>query len=185
MGTMMLMNVTISANVSFYGGGLANHGGKTVILDHCTIANNIGNTAGMAFLGDPLSQNTLHNTILASSPADETCVILGTVSDLGYNLSSDDSCLLSVDNHDLIGVDPSLIVLDDNGGYTPTMALLTGSPAIDSGDPITSQTRDQRGYLRPVDGDAVPGAVSDIGAFEFASFPLGIFSWLPILLRAP
>jgi hypothetical protein len=185
MGTLKLTNVTISANVSFFGGGLANHDSKSVILDHCTIANNIGHTAGMAFFGETLSQNTFHNTILASSPIRETCALYGTISDSGYNLSSDDSCLLSIDNHDLIGVDPLLGVLDDNGGYTPTMGLLTGSPAIDAGDPIMTLNRDQRSYFRPVDGDLIAGAFSDIGAYEYASFILDLFTWLPVIVKTP
>ncbi|MFT3894170.1 MAG: M4 family metallopeptidase [Anaerolineales bacterium] len=47
-----------------------------------------------------------------------------------------------------------------NGGATLTHALLTGSPAIDAGDPATCATTDQRGVARP------QGAACDIGAFE-------------------
>ena len=59
--------------------------------------------------------------------------------------------------------------LQDNSGPTPTMALLSGSPAIDkggSGGPAT----DQRGRTRPYDFSSVVNASggdsSDIGAFE-------------------
>ena len=56
--------------------------------------------------------------------------------------------------------------LQDNGGSTPTRALLHGSPALDVGaDALLNApynlTTDQRGYPR------MAGAHVDIGAFEF------------------
>ena len=59
--------------------------------------------------------------------------------------------------------------LANNGGSTKTMALLTGSPAIDAGpNPVaefTGNQFDQRGpgYARIV------GGLVDIGAFEIQS----------------
>ena len=72
-------------------------------------------------------------------------------------------------NGNIVGVDPLLGPLADNGGPTQTMALLAGSPAIDKGDntlvPIDPSTglpftTDQRGFTRVVNGTV------DIGAFE-------------------
>ena len=59
-------------------------------------------------------------------------------------------------------IDPMLGPLADNGGPTPTRALLPGSPAIDAGSVESDDATDQRGgpYHRIV------GAASDIGAFE-------------------
>jgi hypothetical protein len=48
----------------------------------------------------------------------------------------------------------------DYGGPTPTVPLLSGSPAINAGDDIAAPPTDQRGRARPF------GAHSDIGAFE-------------------
>jgi hypothetical protein len=61
-----------------------------------------------------------------------------------------------------------LDLLRDNGGPTPTMALLPGSPAIDAGDNTGAPKWDQRGEGFPrvvavVDPD---NPVIDIGAFE-------------------
>jgi hypothetical protein len=55
--------------------------------------------------------------------------------------------------NNLVGGDPKLGPLQDNGGPTQTMALLTGSPAIGAGDPSLFHTLDQRGARRfaPVD----------------------------------
>src|SRR5262249_56575096 len=63
---------------------------------------------------------------------------------------------------DLLAVDPLLGPLQDNGGPTQTMALLPGSPAIDSGDNTDAPEWDQRGpgYPRIVNGTI------DRGAFE-------------------
>src|SRR5262249_59407567 len=67
----------------------------------------------------------------------------------------------------MLSGDPKLGPVFDNGGPTPTMALLAGSPAIDAGDdsvlgnPFTLTT-DQRGPGFP----RKAGAHVDIGAFE-------------------
>jgi hypothetical protein len=55
-------------------------------------------------------------------------------------------------------IDPRLGPLQDNGGPTPTHALLPGSPAIDTSSACPAT--DQRGVTRP------QGAGCDIGAFE-------------------
>src|SRR5262249_41531828 len=56
--------------------------------------------------------------------------------------------------------DPLLGPLQDNKGFTPTMAIPKTSPAWNTADPDTSQASDQRGQPRP----AMNGF--DIGAFE-------------------
>ena len=42
-----------------------------------------------------------------------------------------------------------------------------GSPAIDSGDTSRAPVVDITGGPRPEDGDAVPGAIVDRGAYEY------------------
>ncbi len=56
--------------------------------------------------------------------------------------------------------------LADNGGPTQTLALLPGSPAIDAGDDALCPSTDQRGEIRPQDGNNDGLAKCDIGAFE-------------------
>jgi hypothetical protein len=82
----------------------------------------------------------------------------------GYNLfGSADGCdLYGSLTGVLIGVDPIIDPLGDNGGPTPTHALLTDSPAIDAGGGCSSV--DQRGVVRPK-----PAAGQcDMGAYEFS-----------------
>src|SRR5207249_7370449 len=72
----------------------------------------------------------------------------------------------------IITQDPLLGLLQNNGGPTPTMALLPGSPAIDTGKDFGIAT-DQRGRVRPFDfpeiANVTGGDGSDIGAFEVVS----------------
>ena len=124
-------------------------------------------------------QSTIaHNAFLASNWQVRASILIdngddcSAVTSLGYNLD-DGSCGLS-DPTDLPSVDPLLGPLQDNGGPTPTYALLPGSPAIDAipvadctydddGDPGTPEvplTEDQRGVARP------QGNGCDIGAYE-------------------
>ena len=60
---------------------------------------------------------------------------------------------------ELIAADPLLGPLADNGGETPTIALLPGSPALDAADSALAPERDQRATPRD---DGAP----DLGAFE-------------------
>ena len=73
----------------------------------------------------------------------------------------------TVPGSNLIGEEPLLGPLQDNGGSTLTYALLPGSPAIDRGDPafVPPPDFDQR-------GDGFPRVVNsrlDMGAFEVQS----------------
>src|SRR5262249_48257720 len=54
--------------------------------------------------------------------------------------------------------DPQLGPLQNNGGPTQTMALVAGSPALNSGDPAQLGVADQRGVIRT-------GSVN-IGAYQ-------------------
>ena len=73
---------------------------------------------------------------------------------------------------------PQLGPLQNNGGPTQTHALLSGSPAIDGGNPNGCRNqfgvlllKDQPGLRRTVDGNRDGTARCDIGAVEFGSGP--------------
>ena len=63
-------------------------------------------------------------------------------------------------NGNLCNTNPLLDVLALNGGPTPTMRLLPGSPALNAGSNPAGLTTDQRGAARVI------GAAADMGAFE-------------------
>src|SRR4029079_5004115 len=93
---------------------------------------------------------TLHlrNTLVANNASGANCQ--GSILSDGYNLDSGSSCGLP-NTGDLVSTDPLLDVLSDNGGETKTHALLTGSPAIDTGDPLNCPSTDQRDSVSPLD----------------------------------
>ena len=99
------------------------------------------------------------NSIVAGNTADSGSNCSGGVTSAGHNLDSGVVCGFSAPG-DLSSTDPTLGPLQDNGGPTPTHALLADSPAIDAGDPVGCPGTDQRGVRRP------QGAGCDIGAVE-------------------
>jgi len=147
------------------GGALALVSNVTTLV-HVTIAYNtnelstVGETNSGALAGGGIWSSGNAYSLRASIVASNTPGNLaGTVADLGYNLSSDNSLALPVTTS-VTNVEPRLGLLTTNGGPTMTIALRTGSPALDlvptSGLPAT----DQRGVTRPA------GIIGDAGAFE-------------------
>jgi CSLREA domain-containing protein/uncharacterized repeat protein (TIGR02543 family) len=161
-GVLTVINSTVSGNTGSSTGGIFNLGGD-VTLTNSTVSGNSG-AAGSGIRNYPgVGTVKLKNTIVANSTFGANCD--GTVTSLGHNLSSDNSCSLTAPT-DLPNTPPQLGALANNGGPTETHALLPGSPAIDA-VPLASCTvsTDQRGVLRP------QGAACDIGAFEAIVIP--------------
>jgi hypothetical protein len=156
-GLLRLVNCTVAANTAQAGsGGTGGYG---------TLGQSPGSAggSGVAWGGLQSRGSSLVNTLLATNLPGGNCI--GTLADLGHNLSSDASCVFT-NSGSLNSTDPLLGPLAANGGPTLTMALLPGSPAINGGDPAAAPATDQRGYPRPV------GPAADIGAFEYGSIPL-------------
>jgi hypothetical protein len=163
-GVLTVTNSTFSGNsAATYGGGIRNYYSRLTI-DNSTFSGNVaGISGGGIYLGD---YSTLHlrNSTLANSSIGGDCftTTTGKISTNLNNLIEDGSCGAA------LAGDPLLGPLQDNGGPTPTHALLPGSPAIDAGDSATCLAEDQRGVARPqLDG-------CDIGAFESRGFTLGV-----------
>ena len=164
-----LTNATFSGNSAGQnGGGLDNVASSSATLTNVTFSNNSaspGNGGGMInFNGSIL---TLINTIIANSPSGGDCV--NYISTLDANSSNNliqdasNACgLINGVNGNIVGANPNLGPLADNGGPTQTHALLPGSPAIDQGNDANCPTTDQRGLSRP------QGSHCDMGAYEFA-----------------
>jgi hypothetical protein len=110
----------------------------------------------------------------------------GTLTSLGFNLieTVTDGCTIdSTDN--LIGMESILGPLSDNGGATLTHYLYSGSPAIDGGSnaALACPAFDQRGVVRPQDGDSDGTSTCDIGAYELAEGELPAHFYLSLIIR--
>ena len=176
---------TISSNSASLAGGIHNSGRNsghaTVTILGSTLAGNTASSGGGIYLDAQVggfSKLEIGDTILRSGASGANILSAGgTVVSDGYNLSSDGASGLLTNATDQLNTDPMLGPLKDNGGPTPTMALLSGSPAIDKGKSFGVAT-DQRGAPRPFDfaasANAPGGDASDIGAFELGSPTLNI-----------
>jgi hypothetical protein len=169
---LQMVNSTISGNsAASSGGGLDNHSG--VRLVNVTVTNNLSATGNRGDGGgvSTVVPITIANTLIAgnrdSFGGAPDC--RGTLFSQGYNLvQSTFGCALTGDaTGNVVGQDPLLGVLADNGGPTATHALSQGSPAIDAGNPAAPGSTsaacaisDQRRLIRPI------GTRCDIGAFE-------------------
>jgi hypothetical protein len=164
--TLRVNNSTISSNGARLGGGIFNTGNLSV--NNSTIAGNeAGVSGGGIYNASSPAAATLQNSILANNLGVGNCG--GTMTSKGYNLSSDGTCNFSGAG-DLNNTNPLLGPLQNNGGPTQTMALASGSPAIDAGNPSGCTDglghllkTDQRGFPRP-DKEDTGGC--DMGAFE-------------------
>lgn len=178
-GQITLTNSTLSGNTSVNGGGVRNYDG-TLTFTHCTISGNTATTGSGGGILRVAGTVNLSNSIVANNSAATGPDCSGTVTSGGYNLiESTTGCTVSATNN-IIGSDPSLAALANNGGPTQTHALNEGSPAIDVIPNGTSgcgstYTTDQRGssYTRP----SPDGGACDIGAYEYQETPGGALTF--------
>ncbi|MEP6821844.1 MAG: choice-of-anchor Q domain-containing protein [Chthoniobacterales bacterium] len=173
-GTLDLNNCTVSGNSAGMNGGGIVPGGTTRLFND-TIANNTAANGGGVRNGG--SSVTGRNTIIAKNTASTSNPdFAGTLTSEGYNLigNTTGTVITGTTTGNILNVNPLLGPLQDNGGPTPTLALLTGSPAIDQGSGFGVTFVDQRGASRPFDfpniANASGGNGSDIGAFEVRPF---------------
>lgn len=158
--TLTLLNATISGNDAFAIGGAYARG--AVGLYNTTIARNTATLfTGGLYLGSAI---VFESSILALNTADSAASDIGSPGALtiyGANnliMAPGPGIIVPGDTNP---ANPKLGPLRDNGGPTPTLALLADSPAIDHGNNSLFSFSDQRGI------DRVLGTSADIGAYEF------------------
>jgi hypothetical protein len=135
----------------------------------------VGATNGVALRAIGGTKLTLGGTVLTGGNAASVCS-LSYFDDLGNNLFSGaigDGCpVANGANGDEVASSAGLGALGYNGGPTPTMALLPGSPATDANSLSNCTSSlvnglDQRGVPR----DAIDRGTCDIGAYDTAGAP--------------
>lgn len=166
-GAINVINSTISNNqaiTSNSAGGIGIYGG-TALIQHSTISGNTASNQSGGGIDAFGGQVVIFNTIVAGNSGGGNADVEGDFTSTGHNLIGKLDTATGFGNSDLTGtiaspLDAKLGALQDNGGPTPTHALLAGSPAIDAGDNTNPSPNDQRGGLR------IANNTIDIGAFE-------------------
>lgn len=176
-GNLSILNSTFSDNdAGVWGGGIFNYGAGEA--HQVTIISNTAVISGGGVFNLSGSVLMVTASIIANNV---TADCAGLVASQGYNIASDDSCNLN-ESGDMNNTDPLLGPLHDNGGLTQTHLPLVGSPVIDAGDPLNCPEVDQRGVLRPQDGDGDGNAICDIGAVEY-EMESAFATYLPVTLK--
>jgi hypothetical protein len=179
-----LHNVTFSGNYANQGGGMHNYQSSPQMWN-VTFYGNIAQATdqGGGMYNITSSAPFLRNVILSGSTNGD-CVngAGGTITGF-YSLIQDTgakACGAIQGNLGfIVGQAPKLGPLAPNGGFTLTHSPLPGSPAIDGvTDNFCTTQKDQRGFLRFLDGDNNGSVICDIGAVEF-----GKQIYLPVLYR--
>jgi len=182
-GSLVMINSTIASNAANEsGGGMRYSSVADTNIYNSTIAYNgadqdqdFSGSGGGVAVAQGGGLFNIYNTILAgnfvsNAPVPDDCV--GVVASHARNLfGATDDCQIVVvsGNWDLLNSLDFLGVPQDNGGTTPTIALLAGSNAIDGAimgigclDSTSPILTDQRGFPRNV-------GVCDLGAFEYGA----------------
>jgi len=164
---LVIVNSTITSNRAFDGSGGVFTSGGTVSITDSTISGNSG-PAGAGVTSEFSATVTVKSSVI-SNPASSGKALpncAGTITDAGFNISSDASCGFTGTSR--ASTDPQLGPLQDNGGPTRTMLPLAGSPVLDvipavscTDQAVTPApvTTDQRGQSRPKGGGCEIGAV--------------------------
>jgi hypothetical protein len=166
-GTLNLTFCTISGNTVAAGQAFdsghagAADGGAVYNLAYGNVYNTGGAISANATITDSILANTSGGNDLVNNVVNGDNTNTATVTLSGPNLVQTANGIFS--GTEPIMANPLLGPLQNNGGPTPTLALLTGSPAIAAGTPVAGVTTDQRGLPR--------SATPSLGAFEPQSPP--------------
>ena len=165
----ILTNVTFHANsATDWGGGMYNSNTTNPSLKNVTFSGNSA-TEGGGMYNEYGSDPNITNSILYGNPGGEIFDFLHESQVVSYSIVQG-----GYSGTGNLDSDPLLGPLQDNGGFTQTMALGASSPAIDTGDNTNCPATDQRNVARP------QGGRCDIGAFEYVEEPVVTVTPLPV-----
>jgi len=183
---MEVIYSTLVGNTVTAGSNGAGSTASTASHDGAAICNVAYGQFTRLFNGNPLAESAevqLEDSITAGSTggndlfADRIDVLGNCTSFIFINadnivMTKGTSPLAALIDQGSISMDPQLGPLQNNGGPVPTMAPVTGSPAIDAGAAATLAVLsfDARGLTRSI------GSAPDIGAVEIQPLVLSIVS---------
>ncbi len=158
-GSPSLTNATFTGNTaSIYGGAIFDYAGSSPSIMNATFSGNTATSDSNAMLNLASSNARISNSIFwgdgsaemfnpSSAPSISESIVQG-------------GCPTGAGCSNLINGDPKLGLLQYHGGFSQTMALGSGSAAIDAVDAATCPSEDGRGVARP------QGSACDLGAYE-------------------
>jgi hypothetical protein len=156
-----LTNVTFNANTAVNFGGAMYNSSSSPVLKYVTIAGNkSGDIAWGGGLFNLRSDPRVLHSIIWGNPGGQYVNLSGSTGTIKNSIVAGASCPAGATCTNRINQPPKLAALANNGGFTPTMALKPGSPAIDRIFCMSGVAIDQRGVARP------QGSNCDIGAYE-------------------
>jgi predicted outer membrane repeat protein len=183
-GILDLTNVSFYWNISPTGAGLyTSEPVSTIALDHVTMSGNLTGLSGAynIYNSAPANPVLVNNSILDAGISTGCVGAVALAS--SYNIDSGTSCGLPGGLHNQSGIDPLLGIFADHGGITDTFSLSINSPAVDW-IPVgvngcgTMISEDQRGVIRPLDGNRDGTNGCDVGAYE-----LQLMHYLPAIMK--
>lgn len=150
--SLSVLNSTITGNEATFTGGAAISATKAITIDSSTIADNP--SGGGAMVRSLTKSLVISASILAGTGSPYCAAATGITLQFGNLIQAPDSSCGSTPP--ITTTNPLLGPLTNNGGATPTRALLAGSPAI--GAATGCANTDQRSLVRV--------APCDLGAYE-------------------
>jgi predicted outer membrane repeat protein len=176
-----IVSSTISGNsASSNGGGVFGEFLSTFEVRFTTVSDNSAGLAGGSFYLQSQSTLELDHAIVANGTPQDLVQTGSTINSVWSLIEAPAGAINGLNANNILGVDPGLAPLADNGGPTQTHALLPDSPALNAGDPaaITGEppATDQRGFARIVGGRV------DLGSYE-AQVAAGAVE-VPVLSKA-
>jgi parallel beta-helix repeat protein len=174
-----ITNCIFSNNSATWGGGIQNRIDSSPTVTNCVFYNNTATGWGGGMNNDE-SSPTITNCTFSNNSA----TIGGNGMSNGESSPTVTNCIFWDSGDEIAGdILTTVTYCDIQGGYSgegninanpmfidPAVNdyhLKASSPCIDTGTNMGAPTEDIEGNSRPIDGNGIPGAVTDMGAYEY------------------